>query len=83
MSNISIYTTSFCPYCIQAKRLLNKKNITFTEINVGKDPEKRAEMMQKSQQRTVPQIFNGDTHVGDCMQIHGFESQGTLDDLLA
>jgi len=83
MSIITIYTTSFCPYCVQAKRLLNKKNITFVEINVGKDPEKRTEMMQKSQQRTVPQIFNGDTHVGDCMQIYGFESQGTLDELLA
>lgn len=83
MPDITIYTTSFCPYCIQAKRLLKKKNIAFTEINVSKDPEKRTEMMQKSQQRTVPQIFNGDKHVGDCMQIHGFESQGKLDDLLA
>jgi len=82
MSNIIIYTSSFCPYCIQAKYLLNKKKVDFTEINVGKNPEKRVEMMQKSGQRTVPQIFNGETHVGDCTQIHELERQGKLDDLL-
>lgn len=83
MPNIIIYTTAFCPYCVQAKRLLKKKGINFTEINVDKEPEKRIEMMQKSQRRTVPQIFNGDTHIGDCMELYGFESEGTLDKLLA
>jgi len=83
MSNIIIYTSSFCPYCIQAKRLLDKKEINFTEINIGKQPEKRAEMMQKSGQRTVPQIFNGEKHIGDCMQVYALEQEGKLDDLLA
>ncbi|ORU94536.1 MAG: glutaredoxin [Cycloclasticus sp. symbiont of Bathymodiolus heckerae] len=83
MSDIIIYTSSFCPYCIQAKRLLNKKNISFVEINISKEPVKRVEMMQKSQQRTVPQIFNGDSHIGDCMQIYAFEQDGKLDELLA
>jgi len=83
MSNIIIYTSSFCPYCTQAKYLLNKKKIDFTEINIGKDPTKRVEMMQKSGQRTVPQVFNGAIHVGDCTQIHELEREGKLDDLLA
>ncbi|MEW4983190.1 MAG: glutaredoxin 3 [Cycloclasticus sp.] len=83
MSNITIYTSSFCPYCTQAIRLLNKKNIEFTEISISQEPEKRAEMIQKSQRTTVPQIFNGETHIGDCMEIYGFESAGKLDDLLA
>ncbi len=83
MSNTIIYTSFFCPYCIQAKFLLNRKKIDFTEINIGKEPEKRAEMMQKSGQRTVPQIFNGDKHIGDCIQIHAFEREGTLDALLS
>ncbi|PCI70866.1 MAG: glutaredoxin 3 [Piscirickettsiaceae bacterium] len=83
MSNIIIYTTAYCPYCVHAKRLLDSKTIEYTEISVGSDPTKRADMMQKSQRRTVPQIFNGDTHIGDCMELYGFESDGTLDKLLA
>lgn len=83
MSNIIIYTANFCPYCIQAKRLLTKKNITFTEINLSKEPDRRSEMMQKSQRRTVPQIFNGDTHIGDCTEIYTFERDSQLDTLLA
>ncbi|MBV1875668.1 MAG: glutaredoxin 3 [Cycloclasticus sp.] len=83
MSKITIYTSSFCPYCIQAKRLLTKKNIPFNEISIAKDPDKRAEMIQKSQRTTVPQIFNGDNHIGDCMEIYGLESNGKLDELLA
>ena len=83
MSKIIIYTTGYCPFCVQAKRLLNGKNIQYTEISVDKEPEKRAEMMHKSQRRTLPQIFNGDTHIGDCMELYGFESEGKLDGLLA
>lgn len=83
MSKIIIYTAPFCPYCTNAKRLLSKKKIKFNEIDVAKNPEKRREMMQKSQQRTVPQIFNGDSHIGDCSEIYAFESQGKLDALLA
>lgn len=83
MSTITIYTTAYCPYCVHAKRLLDSKAIKYTEISVDSDPSKRAEMMQKSQRRTVPQIFNGDTHIGDCMELYGFESDGSLDKLLA
>ncbi len=82
MSNITIYTTAYCPYCVHAKRLLDDKAIEYTEISVDSDPSKRAEMMQKSQRRTVPQIFNGETHIGDCTELYGFESDGTLDKLL-
>jgi len=83
MSNITIYTTAYCPFCVQAKRLLNNKNISYEEIAVDNDPQKRAEMMQKSQRTTVPQIFNNDQHVGDCTEIFGFERDGRLDELLA
>lgn len=83
MSNIIIYTAPFCPYCSHAKYLLSRKKINFIEIDVGKDPGKRREMVQKSRQRTVPQIFNGNTHIGDCSEIYVFESKGELDALLA
>jgi len=83
MSNITIYTTAYCPYCVQAKRLLNSKSINFEEIAVDNDPQKRAEMMQKSRRNTVPQIFNNEQHIGDCSEIFGFERDGSLDGLLA
>lgn len=83
MSKISIYTTAYCPYCTHAKRLLDSKNIDYVEISVDNNPELRAEMVSKSQRHTVPQIFNGDAHIGDCMEIYDFESNGKLNDLLA
>ena len=83
MANITIYTSSLCPYCVQAKRLLDQKNIPYEEISIAEQPEKRAEMIQKSQRTTVPQIFNGDTHIGDCTEIYALESAGKLDALLA
>jgi len=83
MPTITIYTTAYCPYCVHAKRLLDNKGISYTEISVDNDAGKRSEMMQKSQRRTVPQIFNGEQHIGDCTELYAFESEGTLDKLLA
>ncbi len=83
MSTIIIYTAPLCPYCTHAKRLLNNKNVSFEEISIADDPSIRHEMIQKSQRTTVPQIFNGDTHVGDCTEIYDLESRGQLDALLA
>lgn len=84
MADVVIYTTSICPYCFRAKRLLDKKGASFTEIDVGRDPELRAEMMAKANGRhTVPQIFIGDTHVGGCDDLYDLEADGELDTLLA
>lgn len=83
MSTIIIYTAPLCPYCTHAKRLLNNKNVAFEEISIADDPSIRHEMIQKSQRTTVPQIFNGDTHIGDCTEIYDLESRGQLDALLA
>ena len=83
MPTITIYTTAYCPYCVHAKRLLDSKKISYTEIPVDNDADKRSEMMQKSQRRTVPQIFNGEKHIGDCTELYAFESEGSLDALLS
>ena len=83
MSTIIIYTAPLCPYYTHAKRLLNNKNVSFEEISIADDPSIRHEMIQKSQRTTVPQIFNGDTHIGDCTEIYDLESRGQLDALLA
>ena len=84
MPDVTIYTTSLCPYCNMAKGLLKRKNVEFTEIDVSSDGGKRAIMRERANGRnSVPQIFIGATHVGGCDDIHALEQQGKLDALLA
>ena len=82
MPKIQIYTTNICPYCLMAKRLLDKKGLHYTEINVDTNPELREEMMLKTNRRTVPQIYIGDYHVGGFDELYALEQQKKLDDLL-
>ena len=79
---VTIYTTRFCPYCVRAKHLLNHKDISFNEIPVDGDPALRQELITKSGQFTVPQIWIGDTHVGGCDDLFALERAGKLDQLL-
>jgi len=83
MPEILIYTTNICPYCMMAKRLLDKKGLSYTEINVDAKPGLREEMMLKTNRRTVPQIYIGDYHVGGFDELHALDQQKKLDDLLA
>ena len=84
MKPVEIYTTPICPYCSMAKRLLDQKGVAYTEINVMGDAGKKAEMLSRANgQRTVPQIFVGETHVGGCDDLHALENAGKLDPLLA
>jgi glutaredoxin 3 len=80
---VTVYSTRVCPYCIRAKALLDGKHVAYTEVMVDQDPEKRAEMMQKSGRRTVPQIFVGDRHVGGFDDLYALDRSGGLDPLLA
>ena len=84
MPQVEIYTTSSCPYCQAAKRLLAKKNVAFTEIDVGREPARRQEMTQRAGgRRTVPQIFIDGHHVGGSDDIHALDAEGRLDPMLA
>lgn len=83
MREVTIYTTGICPYCSMAKRLLDKKGIAYTEINVDRQPERREEMLRRAQRRTVPQIFIGEHHVGGFDDLYALEKSKQLDALLA
>ncbi len=84
MPKIDIYTTPLCGYCHAAKRLLSTKGASFSEIDVSRDPAKRAEMMQRAPgSRTVPQIFIGESHVGGFDEMNALDRAGRLDPLLA
>jgi glutaredoxin 3 len=83
MSKVVIYTTQYCPYCVQAKRLLKQKRVQFEEIDVSNDPELRRKMVEKAGGRvTVPQIFVDDNWIGDCDGIYALDRAGRLDSLL-
>jgi glutaredoxin 3 len=79
---IVMYTTDWCPYCERARQLLTRKGAEFAEINVESAPEKRAEMQARSGQRSVPQIFIGERHVGGSDDLAALEGAGELDALL-
>ena len=84
MKPVEIYTTPICPYCLAAKRLLAKKGVPVTEIDVSRDPSLREKMTTRAGgRRTVPQIFIGGTHVGGCDDIHALDHAGKLDPMLA
>jgi len=80
---VVMYSTRFCPFCVRARALLENKRIDYKEISVDNDPDLRQEMMQKSGQRTVPQIWIGDRHVGGCDELMALERNQQLDALLA
>lgn len=77
-----MYATGWCPYCARARGLLGRKGVQWTEIDIDAQPETRAEMMQRSGRRTVPQIFIGEKHVGGSDDLHELERNGELDALL-
>ncbi|MBA3980523.1 MAG: glutaredoxin 3 [Alcanivorax sp.] len=82
MADVLLYTTRWCPFCVRALRLLDGKGVTYTNIDVGAEPARRAEMMARAGRHTVPQIWIGDTHVGGCDELYALERAGKLDPLL-
>lgn len=85
MPKITMYTTAVCPFCMRAKKLLEKKGMdlsTIDEIRVDIEPEKREEMMAKTGRKTVPQIWIGDTWIGGFDDLAKSDADGKLDSLL-
>lgn len=83
MKQVKIYTTGICPYCIKAKRLLDKKGVEYEDLRIDLNPEMAADAVEKSGGlRTVPQIFIDDYHVGGCDELYALEKDDRLDSLL-
>jgi glutaredoxin 3 len=84
MPKIVVYSKAWCPYSRQATALLAQKGVDFTEVDIDKQPERRAEMVERAGgRRTVPQIFVDATHVGGCDDLYALDAEGGLDPLLA
>ena len=82
MPAVVMYSTGFCPYCVRARMLLDRKKVIYNDIRVDLEPALRAEMIQRSGRTSVPQIFIDDFHVGGCDDMYALEQQGRLDPLL-
>lgn len=83
MSEVTIYSSNYCPFCIRAKQLLDSKKVQYKEIVVDGQPAVRAEMTRLAGGRTsVPQIWINDTYVGGCDQLLALERSGKLDPML-
>jgi glutaredoxin 3 len=82
-AHVLMYSTGVCPYCVMAERLLKAKGVDDIEkVRIDLDPEQRAQMMQKTGRRTVPQIYIGDTHVGGFDDLSALDRAGKLEPLL-
>ena len=83
MKNVEIYTGSLCVFCDRAKALLNKKGVSFKEINLASDPNKMDEMIKKTNgMKTIPQIFVNGQHIGGNDKLQALENEGKLNSLL-
>ena len=82
MAKVLMYLTASCPFCQSADRLLQEKGVAVEKIRVDLEPARRAEMMQKSGRRTVPQIWIGERHIGGCDDLYALDRAGKLDPLL-
>lgn len=83
MRPVTLYTTPICPYCVAAKRFLDKKGVPYSEIDVSGDDDRRRWLVEVTGQRTVPQIFIGETSVGGYTDLRALDDRGGLAPLLA
>jgi glutaredoxin 3 len=82
-ATVEIYTTTYCPYCVRAKELFQKKGVAFTEIDVTDNCTLRGQLVEKANGRkTVPQIFIDGAHFGGCDDLYALDATGQLDMVL-
>jgi glutaredoxin 3 len=82
VSNVLIYSTAMCPYCVAAKNYLKNKGVDYTEVRIDTDQARRQEMLDRARRTSVPQIFVGDTHVGGYDDLVALDRAGGLQPLL-
>jgi len=82
MATVKVYTKTNCPYCVRAKALLDRKGIAYDEIDAEHDDALRTWLVERTGQRTVPQIFVGDVSLGGFTDIDALDREGKLDPIL-
>ena len=82
-TRVTVYTTDYCPYCVRAKALLDRKGVPYDEVDVSHDDERRAWLVQATGRKTVPQIFIDGRAIGGCDDLYALDRAGELDRRLA
>ena len=82
MSEVTIYSTAVCPYCVAAKNFLKSRGLGYSEVRIDTDPEQRKLMMERTRRSSVPQIFINDHHVGGYEELVALDRSGGLAALL-
>ena len=83
-AKVTMYCTEVCPYCQRAEALLRQRGVAdIDKIRIDDEPDRRAEMIERTGRRTVPQIYIGDTHVGGCDDLYALDRAGGLAPMLA
>ena len=84
MKTVELYTKQTCGFCHAAKRLLTAKGVSYAEVELLSNPQRRPEMIERANGRTtVPQIFIDGRHIGGYDDLAALERTGKLDGLLA
>lgn len=81
-SKVTVYTKSSCPFCVRAKRLLDRKGVAYEEISVEGKDDLRAWLVEATGQMTVPQIFVGERSLGGFSDLDALDREGKLDPIL-
>ena len=81
MARVQVYTTTTCPFCVRAKRLLEARGIPYDDIDLSRDDQLRASVMRRSGRRTVPQIFIDGNAIGGYVELAALDTSGELDQL--
>ena len=83
MKQVTIYTTTSCPYCVRAKQVLKAQQVPFSEVDVSDDDDRRGWLVENTGQRTVPQIFFGELSIGGCTDLEALVKKGALPAMLS
>ena len=83
MNSVTVYTTDMCPFCVGAKKLLDRRGIPFEEINLARDPDARAKLVQVTGRFTFPQIVIDGASIGGFDELRAADRAGRLAALLA
>lgn len=81
-AKVQVYTTTYCPYCVRAKKLLSEKGIVYEEINLSGRDDELVELKNRTGWRTVPQIFINEKLIGGYAELSALNSSGKLDELV-
>ena len=83
MKSVKLYTWPHCPYCNNAKKLLDDKHVDYSDVNIYGNEEMRDALTEKTGQRTVPYVFIGDAFIGGFSELADLDHTGKLDTMLA